>query len=94
MAINPARRGQRPRLRGETGSVEKMGEKWTGKIRWWGLVVAIIMFAGCSSMMYEQYLEEGTAALKKGDYEMALSSFEKALEAKETKEAGDLILGT
>ncbi|WP_156324390.1 hypothetical protein [Bacillus sp. FJAT-27251] len=67
---------------------------WTRKSGWWVLAAAVLLFAGCSSGVYEQYLEEGTAELTTGDFEKAVVSFEKAQEAKETDEAGELILAS
>ncbi|WP_156183168.1 hypothetical protein [Mesobacillus campisalis] len=71
-----------------------MGVMWTRKSGWWLLAAAVLLLAGCSSGMYEQYLEEGTAELTSGDFEKAVVSFEKAQEAKETDEAAELILAS
>jgi tetratricopeptide (TPR) repeat protein len=71
-----------------------VGVMWTWKSGWWVLAAAVLLLAGCSSGMYEQYLEEGTAELTSGDFEKAVVSFEKAQEAKETDEAAELILAS
>lgn len=71
-----------------------MGEKWPWKNRLWVLVAAVLLLAGCSSKMYEQYMREGTEALNKEDYERAVSLFEKAYETRETEDVANLFLAT